>query len=543
MSRPPRYAPPVLLLLGCVTLPPSATPEERLDAVRPGLAAAVRRHTEELEPVADLVEAADGRLARMLLPAPRREVHADAHGETAGADLWSAAARVEGTRLVGAVEGVGVAGAVLLLDLRGGPSPDLRLDLTPAGLLARRMDGWQFGAPQALPGEVFHSEGRVRFGVELAALPGHDPRHTGAITAVIQDAEVADFGPAGVIGPAREDAVALLVDLVPLDADPDLTVALALGFAPWRAHVAAEVVPRVHEDAREWLTYATELDPWLADRGATWTLGGLSAPGKLFWATPGAQAVLYGAFPAAWEVEPLGYELYRHHVPDVATLRALQRGLPLRPGLAATADARDAALWDDLRYRTADAGMVALCDQHQLPLATCAAWENERGRSYGPVAGRPVPPHKAASATLQLTLWEEDGYFVGDCSIATTLGYAAFQAVGIAPLGVGYAGPTWDWPTHNLPFYLVGDTFRAPQLPPSARWDRDDTWAYVVLPPLDPATGFALGWDPSGWAHGGGVAGAPMTYGEVGAVHREGIPLEEALRLVQDGWEGRWPEL
>lgn len=534
----------MLLLLACVTAPaPSATPEERLDAVRPGLAAAVKRHTDTLEPIADLVEAADGRLARMLLPAPRRETHADAHGETDGPDLWSATVRVEGDRLVGAVEGVGVEGAVLLLDLRGGPSPDLRLDLAPGGLLARKMDGWSFGEPVALPGEVFPSEGKVRFGVDLAVLPGFDPRHTGAVTAVVQDREAADFGPAGVLGPARDDAVALLVDLAAAEADPDLTVALALGFAPWRAHVAPDVVPRVHEDARAWLAYAGELDAWLARKGAGWTIEGLSAPGKLFWATPGAQAVLYGAWPAAWETGPVGAELYRHYVPDVATLRALRDGLPFAPALADAADAVDAAIWDELRYRTSDAGMEALCDQKALPLATCAAWETERGRSYGPVAGRPVPPHKAASATLQVDLWKEDGHFVGDCSIATTLGYAAYQALGIAPLGVGYAGPSWDWPTHNLPFYLAGDTFRAPQLPPSAKWDADDTWAYVVVPPLDPATGFALGWDPSGWAHGGSVAGAPMSYADVGRLHRDGIPLAEALRLVQDGWEGDWPEL
>lgn len=536
------------LLLGCVSLDAGPSPEERLDAVRPGLARAVAGYTDDLEAVAEVVEAADIRLARMLLPAPSGGVRDDARGEAAGVDLWSARIAVEGSVLTGEIdgEGIGEHGASLLLDTRGGPSPDLRLDFGPETVRALAMDGWSFAPAVAVPGESFVSDTRVRFRVDLAAAGRFDPRHAGAATAAVQSAALADFGPAGTFGPARTDAVALLVDLVRAgDAavDPDLSVAVALGFAPWRARVADAVVATVHADARAWLAYGVALDGWLAERDAAWSLGALPAMGKLFWAWPAGEGVLYGAFPAAWETAPLDAELYRHLVPDVATLERLRDGLPLHPTLRATAEARDAAVWDDLTYRAADAGMEALCDQKALPLRTCAAWASDRrhGRTLGPVAGRPVPMHKGASATLQVERWDDEGDFVGDCAIATTVGMAGWQAVGIAPLALGYAGPSWDWPTHNLPLWLDGDTFEAPQLPPSSRWDAHDTFAYVVVPALDARNGFTLGWDPAGWAHGGSVVGSPMSYAELGAIHREGVELSEAFGWVEDGFRGGWP--
>ena len=119
---------------------------------------------------------------------------------------------------------------------------------------------------------------------------------------------------------------------------------------------------------------------------------------------------------------------------------------------------------------------------------------------------------------------------------------AAYQAVGLAPLGVGYAGPSWTSPTHNFPLWSEGDRLRSPQGMPSHRWDGDTTWAYAVLPVVDPYAGVALGWEPDGWARGGSVAGGALGYGELGTWIGEGVELADVAAWIEDGATGAWPE-
>lgn len=536
-DTPPRLG--MLLLLGCALFSPDPglTPAERLDRALPGLAAAAGAYTEGLGPVADLVDAADPALVRLLLP--RSEgLRSDRVGESPEVDLLAARVELDGTRLVGRIEGSGA--PHVLVDVRDGPAPDLRVGLREDGVWIEEMDGWTFSPARRVPGEVTRRDGGVEFDVDLAGWA--ERGHVGAALAAERAGEVWDYGPAGVLGEPEPHAVALLVGLLGQAADADLTLAVALAYAPWRAHVADTAA--VLADARARLRYGVDLDPWLARHEAAWRLGDQPPLNKLLWAWPGGEAVVYGALPLAWAEAPLSPEAWRFHVPSVAALTTLRDDLPFDPDPQVAADARDVAIWEDMTYRAADAGMAALCKDKRLPSATCFSWKQDHnaGRTLGPVDGRPIPMHLGTSVELQLDRLAEDGSTVGDCSTATTLALAAYQAIGLAPLGVGYAGPSWYWPTHNFPLWSAGDRLRSPQGMPDHRWDADTTWAYAVLPVVDPYAGVALGWEPDGWARGGSVAGGALSYGELGRWVDEGVELADVAAWIEDGATGGWPE-
>jgi hypothetical protein len=148
---------------------------------------------------------------------------------------------------------------------------------------------------------------------------------------------------------------------------------------------------------------------------------------------------------------------------------------------------------------------------------------------------------KGTSAALQVRVRDEGGSFVGDCGMATSVAVTALQSVGLVPLAMGYAGPSWAYPTHDFPLVLDGDRFVAPQATPSAKWAADDTFVYVTVPALDPVLGTPLGWEPDGWTRGGSVAGGTMTYGALDRWVSDGVPLSTVLGWTEDARSGDWP--
>lgn len=563
----------ILLLLACAGADPVAveaarTPEERLDAALPGLAAAVARYTEDLDPVADVVEAADPTLVHLLLPPEAAGAWTDPVDDGGAVELISAETRLAKGKLTGEIVGTGVDryGATLYLDTRGGPGFDLRLHLGSDGVRLSRMDGWSYAPEEALPGRVSIDGNRLRYETDLTATARVDDTHPGVAIAVLEGGGSVDSGPAGVLGAPTTDAVAMLVALVvparpdakvsgargettagaiarkAID-DPTMTVAVALDYGVFGPLVAPEVRPTVEADARARLLYALDLDPWLTLKGAEWRVKPLPAIAKLQWAWPGAEDVVYGALPLAGEAAPLTAAGYRFHVPDIAALVALRDATPISPAIDDTAAARDDAVWDHMRYRAKDEGMKALCDAHGLDQATCTSWEDDRnsGLTLGPIDGRPIPMHKASSVTEQLRYEDHEGVYIGDCTTATTLAMAAWQAVGIAPLAVGYAGPDWYSPTHNQPLYFDGDRFVPTQGMPDHRWDADIAWVYAVVPPIAGRAALGLGWEGSGWARGGSVAGGTMPYATMGTTFLDGVGAGTVKGWVEAGWSRSWP--
>jgi hypothetical protein len=549
------------LLIGCVAVDDTAgrSPAERLDAALPGLAAAVGRYTDDLEPVADVVDAASPTLVHLLLPARLPTLSggelSDLVGESPDADLLSAGVTLDGTVLTGVIRGTGVAesGGWLLVDGRDGPAPDLLLGFGDGWVRAATVDSWAFGPQVALAGtsSVEHHRGSadaVRFTVDLASTDRVAPGHAGAVTALLKSADetVWDFGPAGATGRPDPHAVATLVRIAAVAdglEDPDLAVAVALDFGGWRGLVTPEVRAEVEGDAVDWYRYGIALDEWLALQDAGWTLRDQPPAAKLLWAWPSAQSVVYGAFPVGMQAAALSRERYRFDVPDVDTLAALRDDLPVADTAWETASARDEAIWGDLDYRASDAGMAALCDAHAIDATECFRWGRDRaaGRTLGEVDGVAVALDKGTSAALQVRLHDEHGHFVGDCGTATALAMTAFQAVGLVPLGVGYAGPSWAYPTHDFPLVLDGDRFVAPQATPGAKWAGSDTFVYATVPMLDPALGTPLGWEPNGWTRGGSVAGGTITYGALDRWVSDGIPLSTVLGWTEDARGGDWP--
>ena len=548
------------------------TPRERLEQALPGLgdaAAGVFGEEErDLAPLADLVREADPDLVRLLLPKKVRGAMPDTVGEVlhqrarlkASAedlpevDLLEAEATLRGGVLRARIVGTGVAegGAALELDTRGGPAPDLLVRVPTADTITvATLDNWVEGPAQAFPGQVTLTEDTVSLTVDLSETGRLESGHAGAAGARIEAGEgaahIVDRGPAGRLGRPSPHALSLLKAMlatkgVDLTDDPDLALAVAIGFAPWRGWVAIEVRPEVAEDAADWFRYGLGLDAWLEREGAAWRLGTLPGEAKLLWAWPGAQSVSYGAFAVAREDKALSLARYRFLVPDVATLEAWRDALPMGEDVLSTAELRDTALWDDLRYRATPAAMDAVCEDGRVRSNMCAGWARDvaQGKDLGWVDGVRVGLDQGVSASHQLRVRERERELVGDCATATTVSIAAMQAVGVPALPVGYEGDDWSTPTHVQPAVLLGERFLSPQDYPSAKWSSAPAWVYVAVPALDPSMAAALGEEPGGGARGPAVAAGRTTYGALSMWGEAGVPLDTVMGWVRDGMNGEW---
>jgi hypothetical protein len=326
-------------------------------------------------------------------------------------------------------------------------------------------------------------------------------------------------------------------------ADADLAVALAVTFGTVRAQVADDVVATVDADAVAWLRYGEGLDAWLADHGATWRFADRDAFAKLVWAWPAAQDVAYGAFPLAAQAAPLSAARYRFVVPDADTLTRLRDTAPVMATAALTANAVDDHLWKALAYRTNDALMRILCATGEIAEDTCKAWRAESVRSVdlGTVDGVKVASSEGVSAGFQLALRASRGQFVGDCAVATGLAIWQLQALGIPAIGMGWAGTDTATPTHDVPLWLDGDTFRATQAGPSRDWAAEAAFVYVSLPGVHPVNAFTLGREPNGWSRGGAIAGGWTKFAEVRRILASGLPASIVGDWVTVEAAGGWP--
>lgn len=530
------------------------SPEDRLEAALPGLAGAVLRYTDDATAVATLIEAASPVLVSLLLPMERQEPYYDTEGELpnrlGAVDLLDAEVFLDGTVLYGTVRAKGIArtGAWIDLDTMGGPAPDLHLGVGKGWLRVAKIDNGVIGSTDALRGESVVKGDTVRFRVDLATTERIEPDHAGLATAFLisDDRRFIDPGPAGGIGTPEPQAVALLVHLaeaVDTTRDPDLALAIALNFGTFRGLVVPELVEQVEADAVDWFNYAGELDPWLAEQGATWSVSALSPTGKLLWAWPAAQNAVYGAFPLGSTVAKLSLERYRFLVPDIETLAAYRDRVTLAPSLADTANNIDGGIWDQLRYRANPETMRIFCTVHTISVEECAAWDKDQraGFTLGGVDGLNVPMHEGTSASFQRGILSSYGQFIGDCSTATSLAMTTFQAVGIAPLAIGYTGVDLTNPTHDMPLYLDGDVFVATQRSPGRDWKMNDAYVYVTVPALDATRSLTWAMEPGAWARGPTIVGGKMTYGALANWLQNGIPAAEVLEWTDRAGLGEWP--
>ncbi len=555
------------------------TAREQLELALPGLGDAAADvfgdREKDLAPLADLVREADPDLVRLLLPktvtgalpdtvgeglaqrARLKASAAEAEDDLPEVDLLEAEATLRGGVLRARIVGNGVAegGVALELDTRGGPAPDLLVRVPAADTVTvATLDTWVEGPAQAFPGQVTLTEDTVSLTVDLTATGRLEGDHAGAAVARIEAGEgatrVLDRGPAGRLGRPSPHALHVLKAMlatkgVDLTDDPDLALAVALGFAPWRGWVAPEVRAEVAEDAADWFRYGLGLDAWLERAGATWRLGTLPGDAKLIWAWPGAQSVGYGAFAVARESSLLSRERYRFLVPDVATLEVWRDALPLGEDVLSTAEVRDTALWDELRYRATPDAMDAVCEDGRVRSNMCAGWARDvaDGKDLGWVDGVRVGLDQGVSASHQLRVRAKEHTLVGDCATATTVSIAAMQAVGVPAIPVGYEGDDWTTPTHVQPAVLIGERFVSPQDYPSAKWSSAFAWVYVAVPALDPSMAGALGEEPGGGARGPAVAAGRTTYGALSMWAEPGVPLATVMGWVRDGMRGEWGEL
>lgn len=486
--------------------------------------------------------------ALLELPAPRGP-YPDRTGEDVRVDLVSADVRLEGSRLVGSVHGLGAAenGAWLDLDTRGGPLPDLRLGFGRGWSREATLDGgpadpFLHGQPAAELGPD-----SIWFDVDLAGSDRFDPEHAGTVLAAIKsfDGSVVDIGPGGFLGAPTDDARVLFAMLEAETAmeDPDLAAALAIGFGTLRAKVADETLPLLDADVLAWYRYGLGLDAWLAARGAEWRLGQAGAFGKLVWGWPGAQTVAYGGVSLAGQASLLSPERYRYLVPSVDQLAALRDQAELAPTAAVTADRLDRALWRGLSYRTNDTLMATLCRLGELASEVCRDWRAEVGPAavLTTVDGVAIPRSEGVSVSLQLALRAERGAYVGDCAVATSLAIWQLQALGIPAIGMGWAGTDPATPTHDVPLWLDGEVFRATQNGPGREWAAESAFVYVTLPGVHPQNAFMLAREPNGWSRGGSVAGGWTRFSEVRRILADGLPVSVVRRWVDVQAAGGWP--
>lgn len=526
-------------------------PWATLAAARPELADALaaRLPEERLAGAATLLAAADPRLVDLLLPLEPGGAYPDRTGEDVRVDLVQADIRLEGTHLVGWVEGVGVVdnGIWLDLDTRSGPAPDLRLGLGRGWSREATLDGGgpsPFLARDAVP-EL--GEDWLGFDVDLAGSERFDPDHAGSVVASVKsfDGSVSDVGPGGFLGAPPLDALEVLAAELadgPVE-DADLAVALAITFGAMRAQVEDAVTPTVDADAVAWLRYGEGLDAWLEEHGAEWRFSDQDAFAKLVWAWPAAQSVAYGAFPLAGQATPLTAARYRFVVPSAEQLGALRDRVPLQPTAAGTADSLERELWRHLAYRTNDDLMRTLCANGGLETETCQAWraESVHGVTLGTVDGVKIAPSDGVSAGFQLDLMHSRGSFVGDCAVETSLAIWELQALGIPAIGMGWAGSDTATPTHDVPLWLDGDTFRATQAGPSRDWAAEAAYVYVTLPGVHPVNAFTIGREPNGWSRGGAIAGGWTKFAEVRRILSGGLPASIVGGWVDVEGAGGWP--
>ncbi len=524
-------------------------PLDSLEDAHPALVAALRARAVDADLLADVAAVladADPRLVALLVPLVPDGALPDLVGEDPRVDLVEADVWLEGTRLVGSARGRGIVenGVWLDVDLEGGPAADLQLGFGRGWSRVAPLDGGFMPPPGPLP--VFEGD-RVTFSFDLATAgrPGRGP--AGAVTARVKtlDARTEDIGPAGMFGPAPDEAADVLLALVaraPV-ADADLAVALAVTFGAVRPLVADDLVATVDADAVAWLRYGEGLDAWLAAAGAEWRFGTLDALGKLTWAWPAAQNIVYGAVPLAGQRTLLDAERYRFVVPDTATLARLRDRAPLSPSAAGTARGVDRAVNATLRYRAHDALMAELCSRGARSDDECAGWAVDRraGSVLGRLGETPVHLWEGVSATFQLGVFARAQTYVGDCATATALAIATLQALGIPAIGMGWSGEDLTTPTHDVPLWYDGATFRATQNGPGPSWAKAPVFVYITLPAVHPVNAWTLGREPGGWSRGGAVAGGWTTYGDLTLTLRDGLSS-----TVVGGWidvqaAGGWP--
>ncbi|HND34737.1 MAG TPA: hypothetical protein PLA94_32260, partial [Myxococcota bacterium] len=280
---------------------------------------------------------ADPYLLSLLDPAEPRGLIPDLRGESPVLDLYGATVHLEGTVLVGEIEGRGLDryGAWLSIDTQGGPAPDLRLGLGRGWVRVAPVgeDGWTPTSSLPLPGETVLKGERLSFRVDLGPTLRLEADHAGAVVALMSDGVVEDTGPAGSLGQTPSDARRILEALeaegVDLSADPDLAVAVALDFALWYGRVLPELQPLVVADARGWYLYGLGLDRWLESKGLPWKFSTLPPMAKLLWAWAGGQAVVYGAAPLAWQKGSIDLDHYRFYVLDPQLLPELRDRMPV----------------------------------------------------------------------------------------------------------------------------------------------------------------------------------------------------------------------
>jgi hypothetical protein len=517
-----------------------------LQAERPALADALASRNVSaatLDATAAVLDQADPRLVDLLLPAGTDAPLADATGEDPQVDLLSADAWLDGTVLHGFVAGPGVVedGAALDVDLGNGPAADLELRFGRGWARALPLDGGIAPLADNVVPEI--GDDRLDFAIDL----GNRAPAAGSVRARLPtaDGRTEDVGPAGLLGEPPDEALDVLLALVEAEpvTDADLAVSLAITFGTLRPLVADDVVTRVDADAVDWLRYGQGLDAWLADAGAEWRFDDLDAFGKLTWAWPAAQSVVYGAVPLAGVAGPLDADHYRFVVPDVATLERLRDLAPLSASLSGTAHAVDAAINGRLRYRTHDALMETLCRTRRMGKDVCAGWRADArsGRTLGVLGDTPVAQYEGVSASWQVGVLAREGAWVGDCATATALTIATLQALGIPAIGVGWSGEDFATPTHDIPLWYDGERFRGTQVGPAAKWANARAFVYVTLPGVHPINTFTLGREPGGWSRGGAVAGGWTTFGDLARTLREGLPAEVVGGWVDVEAAGGWP--
>lgn len=482
-------------------------------------------------------------LQELFAPAPAAAVDEDAGRpvELLGADLVLDAGRLRGTvRARGLAQG----GARVLIDLRGGPAPDVEVGVGAAWARLADVQGWRPGKDHIVDGTSTLAGDTLTVDVPV---DGVEAGHAGwmAVSVGSPDRSFVDPGPGGRVGPPSDGARRMFLALAAHDgvaADPDLAAALALTFGSLAAVAASEVQDEAVADALAWFDYGRALDDWLAERGAGWRLGTASPVAKLLWAWPATQGVVYGAAAVGAREAPLSAEAWRFLVPDVGTLAALRDGVVIQPDVAVTADLADRAIWTRLRYRAGDAQMAAWCDLGSIDEAVCRSWDADRreGLTLGTLDGVPIAMSEGTSATVQLAVYRRHREFIGDCATATALAMSTFQAVGIPSAGLGWNGATLAAPTHDLPLFLAGDRLYAPQSSPGRATADPTAWVYVTLPLVSP-TASSLGWEPGGGSHGGAVAGGLLTHEQLATELTRGLPLSLYAEWLRTGAGGGWP--
>lgn len=264
-----------------------------------------------------------------------------------------------------------------------------------------------------------------------------------------------DETPVATLGYAVNYALVLFLHLLETVPGIELRLAAALALANNNIYAAADVPTRdaILADMARHAGFYEELSVWQHETRTAYRLDDLPVVALTLW----ADRVRTEEYLSDGR---LSLDEYREFVDSIDAYERIRR-MAMEAGLYSRSMSQTAMRLEE--YVVANqlyrASVAAYDEWHGLGTIDDDQWRSIRAEFSRevfalPHFGRVRAPDQNAWLNRQLSLWDEMGYFIGDCGTSTTMQLAFYRAAGIAPVSCQYynAHDSMAY-THNFPCY------------------------------------------------------------------------------------------